>query len=53
MLAIQFDHFGGPEVLRPVELAPPVPGPGELLITVEAAGVNFADTHQTDGSYLG
>ncbi|MGW4315698.1 quinone oxidoreductase family protein [Streptomyces sp. NPDC004491] len=53
MLAIQFDHFGGPEVLRPVELAPPVPATGELLITVEAAGVNFADTHQTDGSYLG
>lgn len=52
MLAIQFDHFGGPEVLRPVELPSPVPGPGEVLITVEAAGVNFADTHQTDGSYL-
>jgi NADPH:quinone reductase len=52
MLAIQFDHFGGPEVLRPVELAAPVPGSGEVLITVEAAGVNFADTHQTDGSYL-
>ncbi|WP_069171743.1 quinone oxidoreductase family protein [Streptomyces griseus] len=52
MLAIQFDHFGGPEVLNPVELPPPVPGPGDILITVEAAGVNFADTHQVDGSYL-
>ncbi|MGW1813473.1 quinone oxidoreductase family protein [Streptomyces sp. NPDC002125] len=52
MLAIQFDHFGGPEVLRPVELAAPQPGPGEVLLTVEAAGVNFADTHQVDGSYL-
>ncbi|HEY9439385.1 MAG TPA: zinc-binding dehydrogenase [Streptomyces sp.] len=52
MLAIQFDHFGGPDVLRPVELPAPVPGPGEVLLTVEAAGVNFADTHQTDGSYL-
>ncbi|MFD7441341.1 zinc-binding alcohol dehydrogenase family protein [Streptomyces sp. NPDC059909] len=52
MIAIQFDRFGGPEVLTPVELAPPAPGPGELLLTVEAAGVNFADTHQTDGSYL-
>ncbi|GHE23999.1 quinone oxidoreductase family protein [Streptomyces capillispiralis] len=51
MLAIQFDCFGGPEVLTPVELPPPVPGPEEVLITVEAAGVNFADTHQTDGSY--
>ncbi|MEV3929249.1 MULTISPECIES: zinc-binding dehydrogenase [unclassified Streptomyces] len=53
MLAIRFDRFGGPEVLRPVEVAAPVPGPGEVLLTVEAAGVNFADTHQTDGSYLG
>lgn len=52
MLAIQFDHFGGPEVLRPVELAAPEAGPGEVLLTVEAAGVNFADTHQVDGSYL-
>lgn len=53
MLAIQFDRFGGPDVLRPVELAAPTPGPGEVLLTVEAAGVNFADTHQVDGSYLG
>ncbi|MFF5898083.1 zinc-binding alcohol dehydrogenase family protein [Streptomyces argenteolus] len=53
MLAIQFDRFGGPEVLRPVELPTPVAGPGEVLLTVEAAGVNFADTHQVDGSYLG
>ncbi|MEU5718912.1 zinc-binding dehydrogenase [Streptomyces sp. NPDC020403] len=52
MLAIQFDHFGGPEVLNPVELPTPVPGPGDILLTVEAAGVNFADTHQVDGSYL-
>ncbi|WP_329230536.1 zinc-binding dehydrogenase [Streptomyces sp. NBC_01460] len=52
MLAIQFDRFGGPEVLRPVEVAAPVAGPGEVLVTVEAAGVNFADTHQVDGSYL-
>jgi NADPH:quinone reductase len=52
MLAIQFDRFGGPEVLRPVDLAAPAAGPGEVLLTVEAAGVNYADTHQTDGSYL-
>ncbi|GEC10621.1 NADPH:quinone reductase [Streptomyces spinoverrucosus] len=52
MLAIRFDRFGGPEVLTPVELPAPTPGEGEVLVTVEAAGVNFADTHQTDGSYL-
>ncbi|MGA5198203.1 quinone oxidoreductase family protein [Streptomyces exfoliatus] len=52
MLAIRFDRFGGPEVLTPVDVPAPVPGPGEVLITVEAAGVNFADTLQVDGSYL-
>lgn len=52
MIAVRFDHFGGPEVLAPVDLPVPVPGPEEVLLTVEAAGVNFADTHQTDGSYL-
>lgn len=29
-----------------------MPAPGQLLVTVEAAGVNFADVHQVDGSYL-
>ncbi|NBE49937.1 quinone oxidoreductase family protein [Streptomyces boluensis] len=52
MLAIRFDRFGGPEVLAPVELPAPEAGPDQVLITVEAAGVNFADTHQTDGSLL-
>lgn len=52
MLAIQFDRFGGPEVLQAVELPAPEPRSGQTPITVEAAGVNFADTHQTDGSYL-
>lgn len=52
MLAIRFDRFGGPEVLTPVEIPAPEPGPDQVLITVEAAGVNFAETHQTDGSYL-
>ncbi|MFE0702142.1 zinc-binding alcohol dehydrogenase family protein [Streptomyces sp. NPDC058872] len=52
MLAIRFDRFGGPEVLTPVDVPAPVAGPGETLITVEAAGVNLADTFQTDGSYL-
>ncbi|HET6856023.1 MAG TPA: zinc-binding dehydrogenase [Streptomyces sp.] len=52
MIAIQFDRFGGPEILQPVELPSPVAGPGECVITVEAAGVNFADTHAVDGSYL-
>ncbi|MER7243564.1 zinc-binding dehydrogenase [Kribbella sp. NPDC000426] len=53
MRAIQVTQFGGPEVLVPTELDPPVVGPGELLVEVSAAGVNFADTHRTDGSYRG
>ncbi|MGW1012260.1 quinone oxidoreductase family protein [Streptomyces termitum] len=52
MLAIRFDRFGGPEVLTPVDVPAPEPGPGDVLIAVEAAGVNFADVLQVDGSYL-
>ncbi|MFI2372417.1 zinc-binding alcohol dehydrogenase family protein [Streptomyces sp. NPDC018833] len=51
MRAIRFSRFGGPEVLETVEVPDPVPGPGEVLITVEAAGVNYADTLVVDGSY--
>ncbi|MCU1531759.1 MAG: NADPH:quinone reductase [Arthrobacter sp.] len=42
---------GGPEVLEPAETARPVPGPGQLLIKVAAAGVNFIDTYKRSGSY--
>jgi NADPH:quinone reductase len=44
MRAIRVDEFGGPSVLKPVELPSPVPGPGEVLVSVEAAGVLFLDT---------
>ncbi|GII21255.1 quinone oxidoreductase family protein [Planosporangium mesophilum] len=52
MRAIQISRYGGPEVLEPVELPDPVPGPDQVLVDVEAAGVNYADTHLADGSYL-
>lgn len=52
MRAIQLQEFGGPEVLRLVELPTPEPGPGEVLVEVTAAGMNFADTHQRENSYL-
>ncbi len=45
-------EFGGPEVLRLVELPTPEPGPGEVLVEVTRAGMNFADTHQRENSYL-
>ncbi|WP_221585365.1 NADP-dependent oxidoreductase [Microbacterium sp. G2-8] len=38
--AVQFTTVGGPEVLEVVEIADPAPGPGEVAVTVEAAGVN-------------
>jgi NADPH2:quinone reductase len=49
---VQVTEFGGPEVLTPVELPDPVPGPGEVLIDVHRIGVNYADTHQAENSYL-
>lgn len=52
MRAIQITEFGGPEVLTPTELADPEPRRGEILIDVDAAGVNYADTHQAENSYL-
>ncbi len=52
MKAVQVSRFGGPEVLEVVELDTPQPGPRQVLVDVDAAGVNFADTHATDDSYL-
>ncbi|MGY1721252.1 zinc-binding alcohol dehydrogenase family protein [Blastococcus sp. SYSU DS0552] len=52
MRAVQITRFGGPEVLDVVDLPDPVPGPGQQLYEVSAAGVNFADTHQIENSYL-
>lgn len=52
MKAIQITEFGGPEVLRPAEVPDPVPQPGQLLVEVDGAGVNYADTHAVEDSYL-
>src|SRR5947207_2394257 len=52
MRAIQISEFGGPEVLTPVDIPPPVPEPGQVLINVSRVGVNYADTHSADNSYL-
>jgi NADPH2:quinone reductase len=52
MRAIQITEFGGPEVLRMVELPDPQPGPEEVLIRVTRAGINFADTHTRTNSYV-
>jgi NADPH2:quinone reductase len=52
MRAIQQQEFGGPEVLQLVDLPVPTPGDGEVLIRVTRAGLNFADTHQRENTYL-
>ncbi|NYT31677.1 NADPH:quinone oxidoreductase family protein [Rhizobium sp. WYCCWR 11128] len=41
MKSVQFTRFGSPDVLEVVELPIPEPGPGEVLVRVHAAGVNF------------
>jgi NADPH2:quinone reductase len=52
MRAVQIEEFGGPEVLQVVDAPKPEPGEGEVLIEVSRAGMNFADTHQRENSYL-
>ena len=52
MRAIQITAFGGPDLLVPTELPDPVAGEGQQVFDVVAAGVNYADTHQTEDSYL-
>src|ERR671911_1151387 len=52
MRAVQITRFGGPEVMDVVDLPDPVPGDGEVLYEVSSSGVNFADTHQIENSYL-
>ena len=53
MRAIRISEWGGPEVLELVEDAPvPETGEGQVLIRVARAGINFADTHARENSYL-
>jgi NADPH2:quinone reductase len=52
MRAVQITEFGGPDVMRLTDLPAPEPADGSVLIDVHAAGVNYADTHQTENSYL-
>lgn len=52
MRAIQIEEFGGVDVLQLQDVPVPEPGPDEVLIRVSRAGINFADTHQRENSYL-
>src|SRR6202043_3416002 len=51
MTVIGISKPGGPEVLLPETRPVPVPGPGEILVKVQAAGVNRPDVSQRSGSY--
>ena len=50
--AVQIQSFGGPEVLQVVELPDPVPAGQQVVLPVRAAGINYADTHAVENSYL-
>lgn len=52
MRAVQIREFGGPDVLEQVEIPAPEPGPGEVLVDVARAGMNFADTHKRHNVYI-
>lgn len=52
MKAIQVMEFGGPEKLELREVPDPVPSDGQVLIDVSAVGINYADTHQAENTYL-
>jgi NADPH2:quinone reductase len=51
MKAIQINETGGPEVLQLADLPIPHPGPGQVLLRVEATGVNFIEIYFRKGQY--
>jgi len=51
MKTIEVPQFGGPEMLQITEKPEPTPGPGQILIEVKAAGINFADLMAREGHY--
>jgi len=53
MRAIYFERNGGPEVLEPGDRPAPEPGDGEVLVDVEAVGVNYRDVYERNGGGYG
>lgn len=52
MKVIQFEKFGGPEVLKWSDSEKPQPSASEVLIEVKSSGVNYADTARREGQYV-
>ncbi|HKO26449.1 MAG TPA: quinone oxidoreductase [Solirubrobacteraceae bacterium] len=53
MRAVVFETNGGPEVLSAQEVPDPSPGDGQVLVRVEAAGVNYRDVYEREGHGYG
>jgi NADPH:quinone reductase len=51
MKAIRIHQAGGPEALRLEEVPDPQPGPGEIVVRLDAIGVNFIEVYQRTGAY--
>ncbi len=51
MKAVRVHAVGGPDVLRVEDVDRPAPGPGQVLVQIAAAGVNFVDVYQRNGLY--
>lgn len=53
MQAVRIHAYGGPEVMRLEELPVPVPGPGQALVRIQAASLNFLDVQKRRGELVG
>ncbi|GIX48268.1 MAG: alcohol dehydrogenase [Candidatus Tectimicrobiota bacterium] len=51
MKAVRIHRFGGPEVMQYEDVPTPTPGPGQVLVKLAAAGVNYIDVYQRTGLY--
>ncbi|WP_106497893.1 quinone oxidoreductase family protein [Lentibacillus sp. Marseille-P4043] len=52
MKAVQFDEYGGPDVLKVTEIETPAISENDVLIEAKAIGVNYADTARRQGEYV-
>src|SRR5438046_2369916 len=51
MNAIRVHQYGGPEALSYEQIATPEPGPGQVVVKIEAIGINFIDVYRRIGLY--